>query len=252
MTDQPTPEQILSRMLAALPQSEHGSLICGAGSTEIRATAVLDDAWLREQIRLRGLIWGIDDPFILGTLWWYSASNWLALPMIASSFLTGTALSARLDDVLLHHQGDSRIPGARSTRLAEGDGTAELADALGAAIDRVAAIAGKGERRLWSVAVDAIAGRYLWAGRATGRVTEATEAAQEVVARLPRSLPVPRFTEVELAGVGGNRLRETFVRRGSCCLLYQVDDKDKCSTCPRQRPAERLTRLEEVTRRRAG
>ncbi len=169
MTDQPTPEQILSQMLAALPESERGSLICGAGSTEVRATAILDDAWLQEQIRLRGLIWGIDDPFILGTLWWYSASNWLALPMIASSFLTGTVLSAGLDDVLLHHKADSRIPGARSERLAGGDGAAQLAEALGTVIDRVAAIAGKGERRLWSIAVDAIAGRYLWVGRATGR-----------------------------------------------------------------------------------
>lgn len=255
-TTTPTAAEILTQMLASLPAGERDCLTCGEGATEIRADAVLDRSWLDEQIRLRGVIWGIDDPFVLGTLWWYSASNWLALPTIASWFLTGTALSPRLSDVYLHHQPDSRIPGAHSVQVAGADVISDLSDSLGAAIERVAQITGKGERRLWSIAVDAIAGRYLWAGRATGRVSEATSAARELVSLLPRSLPAPRFTDVEIADVvnGQNYQHghETFVRRGSCCLLYYVEGKQKCSTCPRQVPAERLVRLEEAARRRTA
>lgn len=38
--------------------------------SDARATATLNADCLPEQFRLHGLIWEIDDPFILGTLWW--------------------------------------------------------------------------------------------------------------------------------------------------------------------------------------
>lgn len=221
-------------VLDALPEHERTHLVCDEESMAVPASMILDPCWLGEQIRLRGLIWGIDDPFVLGTLWWYSASNWLTLPTIASSFLTGTALSPALDDVLLHWRTDSRICGAQSNGLLEGELAPALAESLGAAIECVAAICGKGERRLWSIAVDALAGRYLWVGQATGLEDEAMRTVRHLVGDLPGRLPQPRFQPAA---------SHTVVRRGSCCLLYLVPERTKCSSCPRQTPTARRERL---------
>lgn len=231
---------VTDQMLCALPDDAHPCLVPDSGCSLVPASRTLDPEWMAEQIRLRGLIWGIDDPFVLATLWWYSASNWLILPTIASSFLTGSVLSPALDDVLLHWRPDSRIPGATSTRLATAPVSGALAEALGPVIEHVASICGKGERRLWSMAVDAIAGRYLWAGVATSRETEAQQAAEDVVSNLPGRLPQPRFQTVETRSDLEPR---TFVRRGSCCLLYTVSGEVPCGNCPRQHPAKRRERL---------
>lgn len=236
-----TPAAVLTQqMLQALPADEHSSLVPDSDCTLVPASRMLDAAWMAEQLRLRGLIWGITDQFVLGTLWWYSASNWVILPTIVSSFLTESSLSPALPDVLLHWRADSRIPGASSTRIASAPIHGALAEALGTVIEHVASICGKGERRLWSIAVDSIAGRYLWAGVVTGRESEAQQAARDLVAELPGRLPQPRFQTVE---TGARASARTFVRRGSCCLLYQVADQARCSNCPRQHPTTRSQRL---------
>lgn len=239
---------MLQRILAVLPDDH---LIAKAPAVETPAILAADPQWLREQIRLRGLIWGIDDPFVLGTLWWYSASNWLAMPTVTSWFTTGQALSARLEDLRLFHHPDSRIPGARSLSL--GPDTIEqvggqLRESLGAVIGALAGIIGKGERRLWSFAVDAIAGRLLWAAERTGRTDEVRDAAGELIAAVGPELPQPRLATldgsgVEVEGSGAGSGTPLYVRRGSCCLLYQVPEKAKCRNCPRQLPADRLARL---------
>lgn len=233
---------VLRAMLRVLPDDH---LLPRAPAFETSALLAENEAWLREQIRLRGYIWGIDDQFVLGTLWWYSASNWLVMPTVTSWFVTGTALSARLQDVLLFHRPDSRIPGSRSLQLGPPSLDqlgAQLRESLGQVITAVALITGRGERRLWSFAVDAIVGRILWAAQQTGRVDEVQQQASELVAAIDPDLPRPRLTIVEPSRAQSGE-RRLHVRRGSCCLLYRVPGEAKCGTCPRQPPHERLRRL---------
>lgn len=128
-----TPGSVLASILDRLPPDERHYLRLGPDASAVSATRILDDDWFDEQIRLRGLIWGIEDRFTLGTLWWYSASNWIVLPTVASMFLTDRVLSPRLEDVALHWRPDSRIPGATSSALLEGSGI----DELGATLDAV-------------------------------------------------------------------------------------------------------------------
>lgn len=236
-----TASQVLTELLEMLPDDH---LVARAPAVETPATLARDAAWLREQIRLRGYIWGIDDQFVLGTLWWYSASTWLVIPTVTSWFSTGRALSARLDDLLLFHHPDSRISGARSTRL--GPDTldelgSQLRESMGEVISTVASIIGKGERRLWSFVVDAITGRMLWAAEQTRRTEVVEDAAERLVAAIGQDLPRPRLTRLSNPTIG--ELSGLRVRRGSCCLLYQVPENAKCRGCPRQLPADRLRRL---------
>lgn len=244
-------EWVLHRMLTLLP---HDHLVCRPPAVATPAVVARDERWMREQIRLRGLIWGVDDPFVLGTLWWYSASSWLVMPTVTSWFVTGRALSARLEDVRLFHRPDSRILGSVSLSLGPTDVSevgAQLRVALGPVIEVLAAVIGRGERRLWSFVVDAIAGRLLWAAEHMGREGEVAGAASLLVAAVGEELPRPRLTEVRPAtrtsttagadvGAAPPRLH---VRRGSCCLLYQVPHEVKCADCPRQTPQRRLQRL---------
>ncbi|WP_134323941.1 (2Fe-2S)-binding protein [Cumulibacter soli] len=232
-------DELWAELLRVLPTD---TLVRAAPAVEIPATWCLDSDWIQEQIRLRGDIWGIDDRFVLGTLWWYSASTWLVMPAVTSWYVTGRALSPRLEDTRLFHRPDSRIPGSRSVSIGPepiADVAALLGNSLAQVIDVLAAIIGKGERRLWSFAVDAIVGRLLWAGQLTGRTAEVLTSADRLISQMGRALgvtlPAPRLTTTPTG--------ESHLRRGSCCLLYRVPAEAKCSTCPRQLPQERLARL---------
>jgi len=76
MTRPPTAhaQASLAAALAAIPDAAR-MLRPHPGSTERHATVIQDPGWLAEQIRLRGLIWGIGDRRTLATLWWYSAGS---------------------------------------------------------------------------------------------------------------------------------------------------------------------------------
>ncbi|MDJ0399033.1 (2Fe-2S)-binding protein [Rhodococcus rhodochrous] len=274
----PTAEAVLTRLLNTLPVSEHALLILDGGSQEIPASAILDPEWVEHEMHLRSERWQVDDPLILGTVLWRAISSSLVLPTVASLFVTGTALSPRLQDVVLHRRALTgrdvdfvasgaistldgtfspnrkmygRLVGARSTRVLTTPVESALAEALGSGIEYLASLCGKGERRLWAVAVDSIATRYLWAGTATGRVDEALESARATVREISGQLggtrlPAPRFQEVATESEGAPH---TFVHRVSCCLLYNGPHGVKCSTCPRQHPDVRLARLSERARR---
>lgn len=274
-----TPETVLDELLRVLPVSERAPLLLDCGSQEIPASAILDAEWIGDEIELRARRWQVDDPLILGTVLWRAIGNSLVLPAIAGLFITGTALSPALHDVVLHRRALTgrdvdfvptesvslrdgtyspnrkmygRLVGARSTRVLSGSVESALAESLGTGIEYMARVCGKGERRLWAVAVDSIATRFLWAGTATGRVSESIEAARSCVDGIsdrvpgPR-LPSPRFQTITLDDPSADH---TFVHRVSCCLLYNGPHGVKCSTCPRQTPATRQERLEERTRRR--
>lgn len=185
---------------------------------EVPGAAITDPEWLTEQLVLSARRYPLGDRTTLGVLWWYSAS----------SVLFGVVVESRdpaLESVTLLLEQDGRVLEARSP-VFDGDLPARTHDMLTAAISSVAAVSGARERQLWAIAADSLATRLLWADK--------TAQAPDLAAAIGPELPTPRYVEV--------RGRE-FVRRVSCCLIYQGTSTAKCTSCPRQKPSERLERL---------
>jgi len=180
---------------------------------EVPATRVLDREWLSAQLALAARLYPKASRTTLGVLWWYSASMVMLGPAVAGE-------DPALASITLVVHTDGRLVDARSTPfMADG-----LRDMLAACVGAVSAVSGARERTLWAIATDSLANRLLWAGR-TGDV-----AAFDV----GRELPTPRYVRV-----GGRE----FVKRVSCCLIYQGTDVGKCVSCPRQTPEDRTARL---------
>jgi hypothetical protein len=199
----------------------------------VAATKLTDLAWVRARIGGAAKLYGCARPEVLGTIWWYSLSSVLVAPALESLVSTGVALDPSLKAVTLDLVPDGRFAGARSSRVLEG----ELGPALGAAlepvIETVAEAAGARARALGAIATDSIANRLLWAGSAAGDVERAMALAEPLVAATGLGMPKPRFVIVGSTPV---------VRRASCCLIYEANSA-KCTSCPRQTPAERDRRL---------
>lgn len=241
------PHDVLTRTLAGMATGEHDRLLPDAESRQLPATVIGDPAWMDEQIRLRGLMWGTDDTRVLATLWWYSAPTRLIAPSVASFVVTGEVLSPHLDDLQLHWRADSRLTAVTSAIVLTGDSPLDaLAGALRETFDSVIeAVVSTGRVRrppLWAIATDAIAGSLLWAGRAHGAPERATALARPLVAALGAPMPSPRYGEVT-SRAGGSRL---VTRRVSCCLLYRAPGEDRCTSCPNRPPAERLALLRDA------
>lgn len=101
-----------------------------------------------------------------------------------------------------------------------------LRETLATVIAPVAAVSGAGVPSLWAIAADAIGNRALDAG--------APEAGARLAEEVGGKLPVPRFVNV-----GGR----TFVRRISCCLVFEVPGCEMCTSCPKRPAAERKALL---------
>jgi hypothetical protein len=157
-------------------------------------------------------------------LWWYSASSVLLGPTVESLLITGVALDPTSVTLYLHPDG--RVLSAVATELCTDPGE-RLRKVLAEAIGSVSAVTGAADRALWAIATDSLANRVLWAG---GGPSDAVTLAESV----GPELPTPRFVHV-----GGR----TVVRRASCCLLYETPGNEKCVSCPRQHPTDRLRRL---------
>ncbi|TKJ18278.1 (2Fe-2S)-binding protein [Blastococcus sp. CCUG 61487] len=242
---------VLAEALRRLPAAEAAPLRLAPGATAVPVTAIDDPAWLDRQLALRGQRWRTDDRRVLATLWWYSVSNWFQVPAIASLVATGRALSPLPDDVAVHWLPDSRVTGGTSSRVLEGpDPVLTLAAALRQALERVvppvAAAGGMKERPLWAIAADSTANRFLWAGRAIGDETRAAELAQRVAEAVGPPLPRVRWIDVVPMDDGQDRPdlgEHRFLRRASCCLLYEAPGQGRCGACPGRTPQERLVRL---------
>ncbi|MBM9466576.1 (2Fe-2S)-binding protein [Nakamurella leprariae] len=240
---------VLAEVLAAVPADEHGPLVPGPGTTPVPFARALERDWLADQIGLRGQRWGTDDPRTLATLWWYSASVWVQCPSLASLVVAGRALSPRLDEVTMHWLPDSRITGSTCAAVLPGtDQVAALGAALRetfAAVIPVVAELGGGirERPLWAIASDSLANRLLWIGRAVGDVTGATALAVPLARAIGAPFPVPRYVDVAPDPARPDHDLARFTRRCSCCLLYEAPGADKCTSCPKRTPADRLQRL---------
>lgn len=185
---------------------------------EVPATSVTDPAWLSAQLSLSTRRYPLGDRATLGVLWWYSASTVLLGPFV-------DGLDPSLDAITLLLEADGRVLDARSGAFS-GDGASRAREMLTTAISSVAQVSGARSRQLWAIATDSLANRLLWAGR--------TSSAQDIAAAIGPELPRPRYVEVN---------GREFVRRGSCCLIYQGTTTAKCTSCPRQTPEERLNRL---------
>ncbi|MFC0109020.1 (2Fe-2S)-binding protein [Kibdelosporangium aridum] len=185
---------------------------------EVPGTAITDSEWLRAQLSLSAKRYPLGDRVALGVLWWYSASSVLFGAVVESRDPALSALTLALDP-------EGRVREARSP-VFDGDLPARTHEMLTTAISSIAAVSGARERQLWAIAADSLATRLLWAGK--------TSQAADFAAMIGPELPAPRYVEVK---------GQEFVRRVSCCLIYTAVDEDKCTSCPRQKPAERLERL---------
>lgn len=218
-----------------------GQYRCEVAVSLVPADRITDPDWLAGEVAAGAARWATGDIRLLATLWWYGASIVLVTPSLVSWVRTGTARSPRLGDLVLH-----RVPGgldgADSTADLGSDLTelgVELRRSLGVAVDGLARLTGRGPAPLWALATDAVAGRLLWAGEATGRVDAATAAAVPLVAAMGADLPPPRYVDV---------LHRRFVQRVSCCQVYRVPGGPLCVSCPRRSPADRAALLREVAR----
>lgn len=247
-----TAATVLEQTVRRLPDQESGPLLLAPEATAVPFTAVDDPAWLDRQIELRGQRWHTDDRRVLATLWWYSVSNWFQVPAIASLVATGRALSPLPEDVAVHRLPDGRVTGGTSSRVLDGpDPVLAFAAALRTALERVVplvAAAGRmKERPLWAVAADSTADRFLWAGRVTGEEARATALARQVAEAVGPPLPRVRWIDIVPLDDGRDRPdlgEHRFLRRASCCLLYEAPGQSKCDACPGRPPRERLVRLQ--------
>lgn len=155
-------------------------------------------------------------------LWWYSASSVLLGPATETYVRGGRVASPLLDAMTLFVHPDGRVLDARSSALVDHDeAPAQVAGLVATCVAAVAV----SERALWAIATDSLANRVLWAG---GTEKHAVALAAD------ERFPTPRIVEV-----AGQRV----VRRVSCCLVYESPGQQKCVSCPRQRPDDRLRRL---------
>ncbi|MFE3443315.1 (2Fe-2S)-binding protein [Nocardia sp. NPDC059180] len=216
-----------------------------------------DPDWLRARIAEMGRSWGTDTPRVGATLWWCMVASALVEPLARAYAAGERAPIAQLDRIGCEVRPDGGVDrivfavSAASTAeigsSATGDltGAAEdvaepgveqseaaiaLLDTLAAAIAQVAAVSGARAPALWAVVADAIGNRAIDAG--------VPEAGARLAAEIGGRLPAPRFVEV------GNR---TFVRRISCCLVYEVPGCQMCTSCPKRPKADREKLLADLT-----
>lgn len=223
----------------------HHAGVSSGGAVSVPAGTLVDERRLAGQLDACAKLYGRAKPQVLGTIWWYSVSSVLVAPALESLAGTGTALDPALESVRLLQLPDGRLTGARSTSVfGEIAGPAELAElgarmgtALAGPIEVISAQTGAGEPALWAIAADSIANRLLWAEMALAEPV--TELAGPLAEAIGKRMPLPRYVDVD---------SRRFVRRVSCCLIYQATGGQKCVSCPHQHPDERAQRLQEVAR----
>jgi hypothetical protein len=194
----------------------------------VLATALADAGWLGAQLVLATRRFRVDAR-TAGVLWWYSGSSVLLGPPASSFVGGGPVATPALGSLTLSVHPDGRVLDARSADfVSRAAAPALVGELVATCVGAVAAASGASVRSLWAIASDSLANRVLWAGGG-----EADAVALAVDERFPR----PRFVEA-----GG----QLVVRRSSCCLVYESPGEQKCVSCPRQRPDDRLRRLREV------
>ena len=201
------------------PQAPFGSPVA------VPASSLADRRWLAAQLGLAASRFGVAAR-TAGVLWWYSASSVLLGPSASTYVRGGRVASPALDSMTLSVHPDGRVLDvSASAWVSRTDAPDRVADLVATCVAAVAPSSGAAPRALWAIASDSLANRVLWAGGG-----EADAAALAADGRFPR----PRFMTI-----GG----QAVVRRSSCCLVYESPGQQKCVSCPRQSPNDRLRRL---------
>ncbi len=206
------------------------------GPFDLPSSVMIDVDWMRARVVDTGKRWNCRDTRVNGTLWWYSASSTLAFVAVATAMVTGEAPDPALDTARCFLRPNGYLGGTSTERTIPGE---LLAPALDAAftgiIDVLADASGARRQALWAIASDSIANRSLDVGAALGDRMLGSRFATSLIGDMKATLPTPRFLDV-----AGRR----FTQRCSCCLLYETGGADKCTSCPRRTPPDRLRGLE--------
>lgn len=190
------------------------------------ATAITDPRWLADAVSASARRFRLERHEAAGVLWWYSASSVLLGPVAETFVRGGRAADPALRSLTLFLHADGRPLDARASSFVDRRTVpVRLAAMLAVCVSSVAAVSCAPPRALWAIASDSLANRVLWAGGASA--SAAALAADE-------RLPAPRYVTV-----AGQRV----LRRASCCLIFEAPGQQKCTSCPRQHPDERLRRL---------
>lgn len=253
---------------------------------QVPGTELLRPQWLAERIADMGISWGTANTRVSGTLWWCMAASSLVDPIVAAVASGQPAFDPALEHISLEIRPDGGvervIPESPAYAVAfaaglrapapslEGgagsedgaDSPAEVVDSVSAGVNCahpephsasccattpigqalrhtlsrvipvVAEVSGAGVASLWAIVADAIGNRALDIG--------AAEAGARLARDVAGRLPVPRFQDI-----GGR----TFVRRISCCLVFEVPGCEMCTSCPKRPTPDREARLAELAAR---
>ncbi|MEV0107475.1 (2Fe-2S)-binding protein [Nocardia sp. NPDC050799] len=213
--------------------------------TPVSGRMLTDESWLAARIADLGASWRTDSMRVSATLWWCMTASALVeqvvralaqrrpipAPTLERLTLTlradGSVERVEIDEAGWHAAGaDSGI------EATEADIAVTLRETVTTVIDCLTAVSGVRGPALWAVVTDVVGSWAVDAGQPPigRRLAEA----------IGTALPEPRF--VEVAG-------RTFVRRASCCLVYEAPGCEKCVSCPKRRPHEREALLADYARR---
>ncbi|MGW5754333.1 (2Fe-2S)-binding protein [Nocardia rhamnosiphila] len=213
--------------------------------TPVSGRMLTDESWLAARIADLGASWRTDSMRVSATLWWCMTASALVEQVVRALAQRRPIPAPTLDRLLLTLRADGtverveidaagwHVAGADSgIETTEADIAGALRETLTMVIDRLTAVSGVRGPALWAVVTDVVGSWAVDAGQPPigRRLAEAVGTA----------LPEPRF--VEVAG-------RTFVRRASCCLVYEAPGCEKCVSCPKRRPHEREALLADYARR---
>ncbi|MFF0488080.1 (2Fe-2S)-binding protein [Nocardia sp. NPDC004068] len=214
------------------------NVVAAVTGTLVPGVMLTRPRWLAERISDMGISWGTGDPRVSGTLWWCMAASSLVDPIVTALAAGEAAPEVELERIECEIRPDGGVerilPADPRSAVSQGDSRlgAALHETLDRIIPHVAEVSTAGTPSLWAVVADAIGNRAIDAGNPDA----GTALAREVAGRLP----IPRFTDVAT---------RTFVRRISCCLVFEVPGCQMCTSCPKRPPAEREALLAEFAAR---
>ncbi|WP_067656844.1 (2Fe-2S)-binding protein [Nocardia harenae] len=207
-----------------------------AQSPEVTGTvggaALRDPAWVTARITEMGRSWGTGSCRAAGTLWWCMVASALVRPVVGAYAAHAAVPAVELDRLSCPVRADGGIETVElAADPAEPRAAAQaLRASLASVIATVAQASGAGIPALWAVVADAIGNRAIDAG--------APGVAAALAHDVGGKLPAPRFQEV-----GGR----TFVKRISCCLVFEAPGCEMCTSCPKRPAADRERLLTALT-----
>lgn len=126
-----------------------------------------------------------------------------------------------------------------------------LEDHVRPLVDKLAGRSGLSRNALWRLVGDAVAGRFLDAGRRLGCLEEAKAIAMTILKQPGSPLDNRQLHYFDLTlrdGEERDLISWAFRARGGCCRYYTVEGGELCDTCVLKKPEERDAELLETMR----